>query len=130
VLVTSPQIDPTLLPFLDANNAPEEAAALARLNRFAQALGISPHDGVRKILKNLLLISTQRINLTAFLVSLYSLRVSRGTLTINLTKVLHIDPSSPPINKAELQLLDGAMTGCMCGRDLRWFFFTTRKELI
>jgi len=32
VLVTSSQIDPTLLPFLDASNAPEEAAALARLN--------------------------------------------------------------------------------------------------
>jgi len=32
VLLTSPQIDPTLLPFLDASNAPEEAAALARLN--------------------------------------------------------------------------------------------------
>ena len=32
MLVTSPQIDPTLLPFLDASNAPEEAAALARLN--------------------------------------------------------------------------------------------------
>jgi len=32
VLVTSSQIDPTLLPFLDASNAPEEAAALSRLN--------------------------------------------------------------------------------------------------
>lgn len=32
MLLTSPQIDPTLLPFLDASNAPEEAAALARLN--------------------------------------------------------------------------------------------------
>lgn len=31
MFVTSPQIDPTLLPFLDASNAPEEAAALARL---------------------------------------------------------------------------------------------------
>jgi hypothetical protein len=49
---------------------------------------------------------------------------------MNLTKVLHIDPSSPLINKAELQLRAGALTGWMCGRDLRWFFFTTRKELI
>jgi DNA-directed RNA polymerase specialized sigma24 family protein len=32
VLVTASQIDPSLLPFLDARNAPEEAAALARLN--------------------------------------------------------------------------------------------------
>ena len=32
VLITTSQIDPVLLPFLDANNAPEEAAALARLN--------------------------------------------------------------------------------------------------
>jgi hypothetical protein len=32
VLVTAAQIDPSLLPFLDASNAPEEAAALARLN--------------------------------------------------------------------------------------------------
>ena len=32
MLVTSSQIDPTLLPFLDASSAPEEAAALARLN--------------------------------------------------------------------------------------------------
>jgi len=32
VLLTASQIDPSLLPFLDASNAPEEAAALARLN--------------------------------------------------------------------------------------------------
>src|SRR5215213_9910024 len=32
VLVTASEIDPSLLPFLDASNAPEEAAALARLN--------------------------------------------------------------------------------------------------
>jgi hypothetical protein len=32
VLVTSSQIDPSLHPFLDASNAPDEAAALARLN--------------------------------------------------------------------------------------------------
>ena len=32
MLVTASQIDPSLLPFLDATNAPEEAAALARLN--------------------------------------------------------------------------------------------------
>jgi len=32
VLLTASQIDPSLFPFLDANNAPEEAAALARLN--------------------------------------------------------------------------------------------------
>jgi DNA-directed RNA polymerase specialized sigma24 family protein len=32
VLVTTSQLDPALLPFLDASNAPEEAAALARLN--------------------------------------------------------------------------------------------------
>jgi hypothetical protein len=32
VLVAASQIDPSLLPFLDARNAPEEAAALARLN--------------------------------------------------------------------------------------------------
>ena len=32
MLVTTSQIDPLLLPFLDANNASEEAAALARLN--------------------------------------------------------------------------------------------------
>jgi DNA-directed RNA polymerase specialized sigma24 family protein len=32
VLVITFQIDPSLLPFLDASNAPEEAAALARLN--------------------------------------------------------------------------------------------------
>jgi hypothetical protein len=32
VLVTASQIDPSLLPFLDATNEPEEAAALARLN--------------------------------------------------------------------------------------------------
>jgi DNA-directed RNA polymerase specialized sigma24 family protein len=32
VLVTSPQIDPILLAFLDASNAPDEADALARLN--------------------------------------------------------------------------------------------------
>jgi len=32
VLLTASQIDPSLIPFLDANSAPEEAAALARLN--------------------------------------------------------------------------------------------------
>lgn len=32
MLVTSSQIDPSLLPFVDADNASEEAAALARLN--------------------------------------------------------------------------------------------------
>ena len=32
MLLTSPQIDPALLPFLDASDAPEEASALARLN--------------------------------------------------------------------------------------------------
>ena len=32
MVVTASQIDPSLLPFLDASNAPEEAAALARLN--------------------------------------------------------------------------------------------------
>ena len=32
MVVSTSQIDPSLLPFLDANNAPEEAAALARLN--------------------------------------------------------------------------------------------------
>lgn len=32
MLLTASQIDPSLLPFLDASNAPEEAAALARLN--------------------------------------------------------------------------------------------------
>jgi RNA polymerase sigma factor (sigma-70 family) len=32
VLLTASQIDPSLIPFLDASNAPEEAAALARLN--------------------------------------------------------------------------------------------------
>lgn len=32
MLVTASQVDPSLLPFLDADNAPEEAAALARLN--------------------------------------------------------------------------------------------------
>lgn len=32
MLITTSQIDPLLLPFLDANNAPEEAAVLARLN--------------------------------------------------------------------------------------------------
>lgn len=32
MLVTTSQIDPSLLPFLDASNEPEEAAALARLN--------------------------------------------------------------------------------------------------
>ncbi|HET6974009.1 MAG TPA: hypothetical protein VFH96_08290 [Pyrinomonadaceae bacterium] len=32
MVVSASQIDPSLLPFLDANNAPEEAAALARLN--------------------------------------------------------------------------------------------------
>ena len=32
MLLTSPQIDPILLAFLDASNAPDEAAALARLN--------------------------------------------------------------------------------------------------
>ena len=32
MLVTASQIDPSLLPFLDASDAPEEAAALARLN--------------------------------------------------------------------------------------------------
>jgi DNA-directed RNA polymerase specialized sigma24 family protein len=32
VLLTTSQIDPSLLPFLDASNAPEEASALARLN--------------------------------------------------------------------------------------------------
>jgi DNA-directed RNA polymerase specialized sigma24 family protein len=32
VVVSASQIDPSLLPFLDASNAPEEAAALARLN--------------------------------------------------------------------------------------------------
>lgn len=32
MLVTSSQIDPSLHPFLDASNAPDEAAALARLN--------------------------------------------------------------------------------------------------
>ena len=32
MLVTASQLDPSLLPFLDASNAPEEAAALARLN--------------------------------------------------------------------------------------------------
>jgi DNA-directed RNA polymerase specialized sigma24 family protein len=32
VIVTASQVDPSLLPFLDASNAPEEAAALARLN--------------------------------------------------------------------------------------------------
>lgn len=32
MVVTASQIDPSLLPFLDARNAPEEAAALARLN--------------------------------------------------------------------------------------------------
>lgn len=32
VLVTASQIDPLLFPFLDADDAPEEAAALARLN--------------------------------------------------------------------------------------------------
>ena len=32
MLVTASQIDPSLHPFLDASNAPEEAAALARLN--------------------------------------------------------------------------------------------------
>jgi RNA polymerase sigma factor (sigma-70 family) len=32
VVVTASQTDPALLPFLDATNAPEEAAALARLN--------------------------------------------------------------------------------------------------
>lgn len=32
VVLTASQIDPSLLDFLDASNAPEEAAALARLN--------------------------------------------------------------------------------------------------
>jgi len=32
VLLTASQVDPSLVPFLDADNAPEEAAALARLN--------------------------------------------------------------------------------------------------
>ena len=32
MLLTASQIDPSLIPFLDASNAPEEAAALARLN--------------------------------------------------------------------------------------------------
>jgi hypothetical protein len=32
VVVSASQVDPSLLPFLDASNAPEEAAALARLN--------------------------------------------------------------------------------------------------
>ncbi|HEX5604434.1 MAG TPA: hypothetical protein VFX63_17860 [Pyrinomonadaceae bacterium] len=32
MVVTASQVDPSLLPFLDASNAPEEAAALARLN--------------------------------------------------------------------------------------------------
>jgi hypothetical protein len=32
VLVTASQVDPSLLPFLDATNASEEASALARLN--------------------------------------------------------------------------------------------------
>ena len=32
MLVTSPQIDPSLVPFLDAVNTSEDAAALARLN--------------------------------------------------------------------------------------------------
>lgn len=56
MLVTASQIDPSLLPFLDAVNAPEEAAALARLNAeqiepvIRRGLGYklriySPHSG-------------------------------------------------------------------------------------